>query len=446
MKKMLCAAIHWPHCLLILLATVCYSGLTYAQTPDTLAHLHLLAKSEPGVVTLRWAPADAATWRKGSETGYQVLRLDMSAASGKEAFTTLSTVKPFSREEWQSKADLKDEYVQAIAQCLYHRAPTPGASAGILDWQKAADEEQTLFAMSVLSCDLSAKAAEAAGLRYEDHAVQDGKTYTYCVVQDRDTAFVILDTRDQYIPPQVKWVRSGGDNGRVELYWDRSVQAAVFTAYHVERSDNKGASYRRLTSKPLFISGESVPENMFVDSVEMGREYQYRIVGITAFGEMGKPSEPHVCISQKTNQALGASGLEAEGDLNQVVIRWKMLGETPFNTGFVVMRSHDVNGPFYALNENPLSKSSREYTDKHPVAMAPNFYRVHAVGSDGSLSPSETTLAVVRDEEAPQQPMGLIGAIDSTGKVSLAWELGIDPDLKGYRVYRANRVDDIYIR
>jgi hypothetical protein len=441
--------------ILILLLVLCVQTV-FAQdaiSTDsvTYADLQLIARPGSKSVMLRWAPASATVWRAGNAKGYMLERMEMTESGAQSGFVSLGHIKPYTREQWKTQANLDDDYVKAMAQTLFSKAPVPESQNDLMAWKEMAEQEQSLYVMAVLSADLSKGAAEAGGLFFEDKTIESGKTYAYRLfVPDLettvDTALLIVDSGMAMATPSVEGFRGFGADGKVELYWARQQNAARFSAYHVERSADGGRHFDRITSKPLFVSGKAVADNMYTDSVDMVTSYQYRIIGITPFGDEGQPSSVVEVKARKVNQAMGATGLKAEGDMSKVEIQWNLVSETAHNAGFVVMRALDANGPFVPLHEGLLPKSARSFTDKNPVAMMPNFYRVHAVNNENAFSYSETTLALIRDEEPPAAPIGLTGLIDSSGKVSLAWELGKEADLKGYRVYRANRENDVYIQ
>jgi fibronectin type 3 domain-containing protein len=55
-------------------------------------------------------------------------------------------------------------------------------------------------------------------------------------------------------------------------------------------------------------------------------------------------------------------------------------------------------------------------------------------------------MAILKDATPPAMPESLTGDIDTLGIVSLAWKLGNEEDLMGYRVYRADHPQAEYIQ
>lgn len=446
MKNLICFLVF----MISITAVSAQQATAVADTAHSEQHLQLLARNNSNSITLRWAPADVHTWRLANKNGYRLERLEMNEAAAAAGFELLGNFKPYTLQEWQDKANVRDSMVAGAAQTLFAVIPPPAGSS-MVELKQRADDEHSLLVFALLCADLSVQASTGLGLRFEDKTYKKGESYIYrLTIADNptptaaDTAIFIVDTKVIIPAPQVEWIRAVEGDRRVEIYWDRFNNARNFTAYHVERSLNEGKSFDRLTNHPLFVSGEKVPENIFIDSIPNGIPVHYRIIGLTPFGEEGTPSRDLMVTGRDLTPTLGATGLKAEGDLSRVKITWNLLQTLPDLRGFIVKRGHEVNGPFYPIHEGLLPVSAREFADTKPIALTANYYQVNAVDDNGNESRSETALAVLFDETPPAQPIGLKGSIDKTGKVSLTWEAVADIDCQGYRVYRANRAGDIY--
>ncbi|HLT71018.1 MAG TPA: hypothetical protein VKZ75_00130, partial [Cyclobacteriaceae bacterium] len=147
--------------------------------------------------------------------------------------------------------------------------------------------------------------------------------------------------------------------------------------------------------------------------------------------DMTPPAPPAVVTSRETPD-------------HKVIIEWKTDASEPDHAGFYIMKSNTVNTDFVQIGE--LKSNGRSFTDPNPSGFRPNYYKVVAFDRDKNQSESMTTMTLLRDDTPPATPVGLIGVIDSLGIVSLAWDLGTEEDLKGYRVYRANGKDREFIQ
>src|SRR5262249_1749399 len=149
-----------------------------------------------------------------------------------------------------------------------------------------------------------------------------------------------------------------------------------------------------------------------------GIEYQYRIRGITPFGEIGPESER---VSGKGFQTLDAKAaiIEAKEDNGKVRIQWKMLGHKNLVVGQYVERASDASDTYQRLNKNPLSAETAEYVDQMPQSS--NYYRITTIGENKQTSTSFPVLVQLVDSIPPAQPQGLQAKIDTTGAAKLTW-------------------------
>jgi len=69
---------------------------------------------------------------------------------------------------------------------------------------------------------------------------------------------------------------------------------------------------------------------------------------------------------------------------------------------------------------------------------------VATVDTAGNYNMTVPHIASFRDTVPPSPPTGLVGAIDTTGVVTISWESNIEPDMMGYNVYFANKDNHIY--
>src|SRR5690606_31891678 len=96
--------------------------------------------------------------------------------------------------------------------------------------------------------------------------------------------------------------------------------------------------------------------------------------------------------------------------------------------------------------KTPLRTSVRQYLDEAPIRFKSNFYTIIAADSLGNENQSLVAMAVLSDYTPPGKPTDLMGEVDTLGVVSLAWKLGPEEDLMGYRVYRSNHPDQSFIQ
>ncbi|MDX1671039.1 MAG: hypothetical protein R3211_01760, partial [Balneolaceae bacterium] len=90
-----------------------------------------------------------------------------------------------------------------------------------------------------------------------------------------------------------------------------------------------------------------------------------------------------------------------------------------------------------SLMEEPLPAYARSYVDSSASTDRP-WYFVIAVDTAGNAIPSFGAYGELIDRVPPSKPTGLTGKIDTTGTVQLAWDLGPEEDIIGYRLLYAN--------
>jgi predicted small lipoprotein YifL len=114
-----------------------------------------------------------------------------------------------------------------------------------------------------------------------------------------------------------------------------------------------------------------------------------------------------------------------------------MAEEGPRHSGFLVYRRLGSAAYDASLVEEPVERRSLE--DSVVPQGETACYVVRAVASTGPLvesAPSNEACVEVRDVAAPATPAGL-AVLPREGALEVLWAPSVEPDLAGYRVYRA---------
>jgi len=187
--------------------------------------------------------------------------------------------------------------------------------------------------------------------------------------------------------------------------------------------------------------GDIPMDMMKTDSLpELLKEYQYRIYGLTAFGEKGPYSDP-VRVIGKPQYQIAFADIDQQINANgEVEIQWKLdsLGEQ-YVKGIQVLRAKSSTGRFKAVSD-VLNGKTRSYIDQEPLST--NYYKIKATGVNDDHFYSVPLLVQLQDSIPPAPPVNLQGRIDSTGLVYLSWNKGKEKDINGYRVFRSNFLID----
>lgn len=228
-------------------------------------------------------------------------------------------------------------------------------------------------------------------------------------------------------------------HAKVEVIWDKPLNARFFSAYFVERTtDNK--SFRRLNEVPLTTAiGANQPDaHIYSDhSAEIGKQYYYRVIGITPFAETSEPGESVIGIARDLEGPMPPQKLDVAQKADSFVLTWDIDSQliSADAIGWYVKRSSSASGTMQLLHEKPLPLRQRSFTDNNPVPIVTNYYRVYAVDTAGNETPSIIRAAVWVDSIPPATPTGLNAIVDSSGIVSIYWNNNTEADLQGYRVF-----------
>lgn len=429
--------------------------------PDSLdrafeARINVQAKYFGDSIVLRWAPETAGAWREVNKSGFIVSRtaLDENGSFDPATFQRLNAepLKPWPLEKWASIAsqNSSDNFAKIAAQALYGKSFVP--AQGFIG---QADEFATRFSFAMLAADISANTSRALALRFADKKIEKGKTYIYRVAAVADSSKykvypgVFVISADQVQPtPKVLIHETKEKENLIELHWQRDIHDRYFSAYYVERSDDSGKTFMRLTTTPFIhpVSEKNPVKNkdiVYLDSLPRNyKTYHYRVVGITPFGELSPASDVVQAMGKDKTPPSPPQNVKAKhSGGTRVTISWEYPKASKDIQGFLIGKGNDPSKQFVPLVAEPLSAKTRTYVDESADVMRSNYYIVAAVDTAGNASVSLAQYAMIIDSIPPAAPTGLSGTIDSTGQVTLSWKLGPEKDIQGYLVFFANKAD-----
>ncbi len=410
----------------------------------------MLTKSSDLGIELRWAPTNVKTWYMGIEHGYTLERMVGTSTE----FVTVGKIYPWSEDLWQPYMNDDHKYVAAAAMSIFGEQEVSG-------FVQAGNDAQNRLAFNLLAADLDKKAAEASGLYYAindktDESYGIYRVYTFDPVtnESSDTAQVIgaYLGNQEILPPELTLIEQ---EGAIELEWKgggilRSNEK--LTAYHIEKSTD-GINFSRILDEP-FVNVETALQldtdyTSYIDSVDNGIKYYYRVLGIDAFADVTEPSNIVSGMGiDKTAPAL-ATEIKAEEVTDQKISltwNWSANETSQDLAGFNIYRSETDDAGYEKINDNILPISSRSYLDESPNINRLNYYYVETVDVNGNVSSSTYTLGHLADLIPPQPPVGLTGEIDTNGMVLITWVAPEDKDVLGYEVFFSNSKDYEYIK
>lgn len=448
--------------LLAMVLFVALKGFGQQNTPEKLPQIKAAARAGESKILLRWAPNEPAAWQLLNKYGYKIDRVTLTR-NGKvldkpELINIQEAVlKPDPLPSWEQLVD-EDPYAAIAAQAIYGETfeLTDDYQEDIIQIINKSRELEQRFSFALFAADMSAVTAKKSALSYTDTQVKSGERYLYRVysaaplhIVQVDTGYVYIGLEDyeELVRPEVPKANFG--DRHVILQWNKMNYADIYTAYEIERSSNGGKTFAPITNLPI-ISSES-PKGMpsqymyYTDSLpNNNHEYQYRIRGLTPFGEKGPYSTAVAGIGRDEIGANPAISAHKVINNNSVELSWFF--DDRFNyqlESFTLSKARKANGQYEIVAHN-IPADSRMVMDESPRTT--NYYKITAVGKYGQEAVSMPYLVQLIDSIPPAIPVGLIGKIDTTGLVTLTWKANTEEDLRGYRVFRSNFKEEEFIQ
>jgi hypothetical protein len=411
----------------------------------------LLAKVKGKSILLRWAPTNPSAWLMGNKNGYKIDRYlitNKNQVVGKPTRIQLTPVplKPRPKEQWEADAK-RNDYSAIAAQAIYGSSfqVTMPQSPSMSEVVSRTQEQEQRFSFALFAADHSFQTAKLSALGFADSTVRKDERYLYRVYISNTDSKIKLDTGSFYLGlqdsvglmPPMNLTAQFADR-LVLLRWPKAYVQQQYTSFIIERSEG-GGEFKQRSSKPFINTTTDHDAEIFfqaLDSLTQNDvEYQYRIRGITPFGEIGPESER---VSGKGFRTLNARATISGGkeEKGKVEIQWTTTGSRELIVGYYVERASNTNEKFEKLNSQLLGKDQSHFTDQKPLST--NYYRVKTVGENGQTSDSFPFMVQMVDSIPPAAPQGLKVKIDTTGVARLTWSANQEKDLKGYHVYRSN--------
>lgn len=420
--------------------------------------LMVLGKYMGDSVVLRWTTANYPLWLAVRKAGVEVYRAEFNATNNslenQKKLTTLP-LKPMTLEEMKKHFNRNDTTAAMIAQVMYGGTLNGKQQTQNLENLDVMEAEQSnRFVYATYLADLYPNIANAIALRFVDKTAVKGKTYYYYLKSDVKTPGLVFEesgtmvnTKTYVKPEKLQSVDAIGLDKSVRLFWSRLEGDARFTAYQIERKDGS-RSFGTRTSSP-FINPNSPKDEtddetiVFMDSIPQNyAPYQYRVRGITAFGEPSDWAEITVSGRDLTPPATPVNVIAVSQGGKKVKITWKTPIKGKDLAGFVIGRSENYEGPYSPVDDKLYGITDTVAFDLNANVHQRNFYLVSAIDTAGNAARSLPAYSVIVDSIAPAKPVGLTATIDSLGVVKLHWPMGKEVDLEGYNIYRANNAKE----
>jgi fibronectin type 3 domain-containing protein len=434
-------------CCIVGMVALMFTHATAQQVAKVEEDIAVIARPSTDSIMLRWAPVSVDHWRTANAYGYSIERFTL-VRNGKvirpaeRKLLTAAPLKPLPEEQWEKY--IGNKYGMIAAQALYGETfELDIVHTDIMQIVNKAQENEQRYSIALFCADMSPVIAKAQGLYFTDKQIEKNVKYLYRirVITPTDTlrGSVFIDPQQKYILPAVAEVSGQATGNAVTLRWKQSEYSSLYTTYSVERSED-GKLFSPVSDVPgvtLSKKGQDSKYQYAVDTLAVtGKEYSYRVRGVTPFGEYGPTSN---IVKVKGNKTVTSSVFITSAlstDNKSIDIQWEFPEtENDALAGFEVTRAAKSSGPYKTITKSILTPSVRYFKDTSPEQS--NYYKLKAKTLDGTEVISMPYLAMLVDSIPPAIPTGLKGKVDDYGNVSISWKPNADADIYGYRIYRA---------
>ncbi len=423
----------------------------YGYSQDS-TRVNVQARVQKDAILLRWAANTPMAWQQSNRHGfrlerYTVVRDDKVLPRPEEKL--LATVKALPLNEWESIAQTND-YAAIIAQALYGDSfELDGEGVdGIACIITLSQDLEQRFTFSLYAADQNFEAACMAGWGWRDTDVKPNERYLYRIIPnlpegssykiEMGSVYVSLNEYEE-LPKPIGLTALFGDKS-VLLAWDYGILSSIYNSYYIEKSSD-GNNFARMDGVPVVNlnnkENQQAERMYYIDSLANNQStFYYRVVGITAFGEIGSPSE---AISGKGKDQFSYVPYITRAVVNdngQMEMEWRFdENGNRLIKGFELNHSDNPDNSFKVVASNIAPNKRSLVFDK---LNASNYFTISAIPFEGQPAISFPVLVQPVDSIPPAIPTGLKGIIDSTGLVTLTWNRNIEFDMYGYKVYRAH--------
>jgi hypothetical protein len=250
-------------------------------------------------------------------------------------------------------------------------------------------------------------------------------------------AFIVMP-QDTTPPLPVSYVRCKVETSNVSIHWENPV-----------KENGIHNIYRRKAGEQVCTKINATPiaaeDTFYNENIKYKGKYFYYIESCDENLNCSKSNQAMAEIRDFTAPAKPRM-LRIKADTGRLILTWNPNIETDV-IGYRIYRCiNEKNENFQVLlNSAPLNAIT--FTDSLPGKAKNRFiYRIAAVDSSFNVSElSEPAMARMPDVFPPERPF-IKNVYADSGNIVVEWIPNIDPDLKGYNLYRVNVDSNVGVR
>ena len=433
-----------------------FISLSYSQAKR--ATVMVNARAQKDKILIRWAVNSPAEWQKANKKGFIVTRTTVLRDGNilPKPEKMLLTPKPLIAEPLDSWLDLvqKDNNAAIIAQSIYGESfeVTSAKEGDLSKIVNMADELDQRYTFALYAADMSFTGAVKAGWGFVDTNVKKNEVYAYQVSvfespKVKESSYMV-GLKDYNLLPAPTDFIAIPDDKKVLLSWDYETFKRIYTSYMVEKSSD-GINFSPIATTPLVNlndkDGHPSKAMYYIDTLSVNdKVYQYRLYGISSFGEIGEVTKP---ITTKGVAAIVTAARLTDYNIinsNEVNLEWEYPKESEgFIQGYEINLADNDQGPYKVVSKI-IPPSERKLNYKENLYPS-NYFTISVVGKNNQRLTSQSMLVQPVDSIPPAKPIGLEGVIDSLGVVRLKWKPNQEKDLRGYRILKANTSGEDFV-
>lgn len=439
---------------LTIISCLMFNLIGNAQTDIAKSKIAIIARYTEEGLELRWIPDNKTILQLGFKNSYTIER----SISGSNQFEKITTVNVLSDAKWdslitvesnietQSNLELARDFLFAETETEERRI---NLDDGIAELKEQKSKEDMVYAIFVLTAIKDGKVANALGLSFIDKTVKAGETYIYRIKLEAKSS--VYDIEDGEVTINASLNPDRYKNEVLVYPGDKQLSFAwaspkELSGYFVERATEEETEFNPLNSTPFYAAKGSefdgpINGSFMDDSLTNYKWYRYRFYGMTAFGEKVMFAEVKGMPRDLTPPDAPIIKQPQHIKPKEVLVEWDIYGDLDDLRGFIVGRSDKDSGDFKILHNELLTKNKREFIDSTFLTGGINYYIVHAVDTSGNISSSYPAYVALIDSIPPAKPIITSAIIDSLGVVTITIQLGIENDLMGYKLFKANSPD-----
>lgn len=389
-------------------------------------------------IQLRWASTNPDLFIQGLNNGYQITRIENKTGTKK-----IIDIPPFQNRK-HLYASSKDSSILLMLDFLTEYSKN--------SFENNLQKSLPFFGL-VLAAGSNKELADLCGL-YADDSTKIKTELTYelrinGINKVQDQIVVNPKKKDSNPPCSNLTGISRIDLKEAYLSWEAISQINDYSAYWILKSTDK-INFSRLNRTPVYyLTSEYEPNKRIVDYVDTavveGGTYYYQIQPINHFGELGSVSNIAEVYIQKRLSGICKIDTIYRAEYKRIIQGEYISLNNDEIKSFLLFRSSDVDKGFELIDEFKTTNWNYQFEYTSDVKTGDRqYFKVGALSVDEDTVFSFAAYHFSYDQEPPGVPTELNGFITDSGFVKLNWNPPSDDDIKGYRLYRQNSLEEEY--